>query len=124
MSRFGNTSTADLAIREQETRAEAYDLKTELRLRFIAEAGIEIGAVYRVADDGRALAGRLMKVEGVNAGIDGVDLRGRNLWIVFAWGRMNGKSAAGDGWTIRRQQVRISRLELQSPDIPTKTAEK
>lgn len=108
--RFDNLSLADLVSREAEARSDAYQLRTALRDRLVAEALelIEIGVVYRVAH-GR-LAGRLMWVEGINAGVDGVDFRGTNPWIVWAWGRMNGKSAAGDGWTIRRQNVRVERL--------------
>lgn len=110
--RFNNISTADIAAREAEVRAEAYDLGCALRARLIAEAGIEIGAVYRVIS-GR-FEGRRLLVEGVNAGIEGIDLRGRNEWSVFAWGRLDGKSAAGDGWTIRRQNVGIERLIRES----------
>jgi hypothetical protein len=110
MDRFDNIATADLVAREAEARSEAYELRTALRDRLVLEASklIKIGEVYRVTH-GR-LAGRLMRVEGINAGISGTDFRGKNPWIVYAWGRMNGKSSAGDGWTIKRQQVSIDRL--------------
>lgn len=117
--RFDNLSTADLAAREAEARADAYDLRTALRDRLVAECTIEKGAIYRVAS-GR-FAGRLLKVEGINAGVEGTDFRGRNPWITFAWGRMNGKSAAGDGWTIKRQQVRVERLERYTGELPKGT---
>ncbi|WP_099863867.1 hypothetical protein [Pararhizobium haloflavum] len=108
--RFDNISTADLIAREAETRAEAYDLLCALRERLVAEAKakIEIGSVYRVSH-GR-FAGRKLLVKGIGAGVAGLDLRGRNPWVVFAWGRLNGKSAAGDGWTIRPQNVGVDRL--------------
>ncbi len=60
-----------------------------------------------------ALRGRLLKVEGINAGVAGTDLRGTDPWRVWAWGRLNGKSAAGDGWTIKRQNVVVSRLSRE-----------
>ncbi len=107
-NRFNNVSTTDLIEREIENRAEAEALRAAIRDRLIAESGIIPGQVYRVASDDRALSGRLMLVEGVNAGLRG-SIRAERFWC-FAWGRMNGRSAAGDGWTIRRQQVAVERL--------------
>ena len=108
--RFGNIATADLIEREMQERADLLELQGAIRERLIAESGIIVGKVYRVADDGRALAGRLIWVEGVNAGMRG-PIR-KEQFYCFAWGRMNGKSAAGDGWTIRRQNITASRLTL------------
>ena len=111
--RFDNLATADLLAREHEVRAELEELRAAIKRRLIAESGIIIGRVYRVADDERSLAGRLIWVEGVNAGLRG-PIRSEEFYC-FAWGRMNGRSAAGDGWTIKRQNVTASRLTLVDP---------
>lgn len=110
MSRFGNIATADLIAREEQERTDLGDLQSAIRDRLIAESGIVVGKVYRVADDGRSLAGRRLWVEGVNAGMRGM-IR-REQFYCFAWGRLNGRSAAGDGWTIKRQNVDVERLTL------------
>lgn len=107
-NRFDNISTADLIINERNDRAALDDLQKTIKARLIAESGIEIGKVYRVANDGRRLAGRLMWVAGVNAGLRGIPRR--EQFYCFAYGPMNGKSAAGDGWTLRSQQVDVERL--------------
>lgn len=109
--RFGNISTADLIERAWEDRIALEELQNTIRARLIAESGIIVGRVYRVANDDRPLAGRLIWVEGVNAGLCRSIRRER--FYCFAWGRMNGKSAAGDGWTIKRQNVTASRLTLE-----------
>ncbi|RWX72511.1 hypothetical protein [Mesorhizobium sp. M2A.F.Ca.ET.039.01.1.1] len=104
--RFDNIPTADLLAREREARREAEALKEAVRDRLKAECTIEVGAIYRVTA-GR-FAGRRLWVEGIGAGIPDVMRRGE--FEVFAWGRLNGKSAAGDGWTIKRQNVNVQRL--------------
>lgn len=110
--RFGNVPTADLLAREREARAELECLRHAVRARLIADSGITPGKVYRVASAGarweQRLDGRLMLVEGVNAGMRGIP--GKEEFYCFAWGRMNGRSAAGDGWTIKRQNVAVDRL--------------
>lgn len=110
MSRFGNVATADLIARELHERAELRELQEAIRARLIEESGIVVGKVYRVADDGRSLAGRRLWVEGVNAGMRG-PIRGEEFYC-FAWGRLNGRSAAGDGWTIKRQNISATRLTI------------
>lgn len=114
MNRFDNIATAELLAREIQERADLELLQQAIRARLIAESGIVVGRVYRVADDGRHLAGRRIWVEGVNAGMRG-PIR-REEFYCFAWGRMNGKSSAGDGWTIKRQNVTASRLTLEEPE--------
>lgn len=117
--RFGNISTADLIEREIEACRELDEMQSTIRARLISESGIIVGRVYRVADDDRPLAGRLIRVEGVSAGKGwlgiGVDRAAANGkgFRCYAWGRMNGKSAAGDGWSIKRQQISIERLTLE-----------
>jgi hypothetical protein len=115
-NRFDNISTDDLLARELETRAELRELQDAVRARLIAEAKerIEIGKVYRVVrlSDDRwqpRLEGRLILVEGINAGI--MDALHHGPYRTWAWGRLNGKSDAGDGWTIKRQNVGVERLE-------------
>lgn len=108
--RFDNASTADLLAREHEVRTELEELRASIRRRLIEESEIIVGRIYRVADDDRTLSGRLILVEGVNAGLRG-SIRHEEFYC-FAWGRMNGRSAAGDGWTIKRQNVTASRLTL------------
>lgn len=117
--RFGNIATADLIERELEARAELAEMQNTIRARLIAESGIVVGQVYRIADDGRPLAGRLLWVEGVGAGLGWLGIGvpraaadGKGF-TCFAWGRLNGKSTAGDGWGIKRQNVSVGRLTLE-----------
>lgn len=112
--RFDNLSAEDLIAREREVQQERRDLQDEIKRRLIAAAGIELGQVYLIADDGRSLAGRKIWVHAVNAGFRG--LPGREVPYCFAWGRLNGKSRAGDGWTIRTQQVSVERLTRESAE--------
>lgn len=119
-NRFDNIPTADLIINERNDRDALRELQETIKARMIVESGIAVGKVYRVASTGTnreyRLAGRLMLVEGVNAGLRGSPRH--EEFYCFAWGRMNGRSTAGDGWTIRRQQVDVTRLTLHHEGEP------
>ena len=110
MNKFDNQDLESLIFSALDTAAELDRLRDEIKRRMIEQSGIMIGRVYKVSDDNRHLARRFMLVEGVSVGWRWV-VREQKPWC-FAWGRMNGKSAAGDGWTIKRQNVDVRRLSL------------
>lgn len=105
-NRFDNIPTADLLAREMEDRKVLRELQDAVRERLKADAGIEIGAIYRIVR-GR-FKGRRMLALYVVPQIP--DVMKREPYETTVGGRLNGKSAAGDGWTIRTQRVRIENV--------------
>lgn len=105
-NRFDNIPTADLLAREMDDRKALRELQAAVKERLTAEAGIEIGAVYKIVA-GR-FEGRRMLALYVVPGIP--DALQRWPYETLVEGRLNGKSAAGDGWTIKTQRTRIENV--------------
>jgi len=104
--RFDNISTADLLAREMDDRKALRELQDAIRDRLKAEAGIEIGAVYKIVS-GRFKGRRMLALYVVPQIPDAMK---REPYETIVEGRLNGKSAAGDGWTIRTQRTRIENV--------------
>lgn len=111
--RFDNLSTAELARRHTEALAEHVEIRDALWKRLVDECPIEVGKAYRIKA-GR-FAGRKMLVNSVGAVFPSVmgtrSSPSTGEAFARAEGRLDGKSKAGDGWTLRHQVVRADQLE-------------
>lgn len=113
-SRFDNLSTEELARRHIEALAEHIAIRDALCARLKSECPVEVGKVYLIGP-GRRFAGRKMKVTGIVPSAPHVfGLRSSPSvgdCFALAEGRLDGRSKAGDGFTLKHQQVRADRLE-------------